>query len=342
MARSYKWNFVFITESLDGGAVTYRSNRHFDILNENIVFPFQNATTAQNYRDIFDQRRTAYGQSLVLMNSTSHDEENYADPYQALIRYMVSGTIDGVPMVFYGQENGISKTFGFDHYEENFGKEIAHFKVYNSLGPIIGNRTFALDQLYPDFASVGQARQFSLALRSSNRYYLNQTDGSLQQSIFSVAKYQTANASPGVSDVVFGFVNLDRNNAQAGNYNVNVSQNGANLFGIKRGRTYNVRNIAAYLGQDSTRRNTYLIPGNITGDQLLDHGFYVALNPVPTTDGAWTTAPFKAQYLKLYDVTPPRRPTPLPRSPRRTSWERTRPSTGRPSPTRTVAFQVTA
>ena len=32
-----------MTESLDGGAVTYRSNRHFDILNENIVFPWQSA-----------------------------------------------------------------------------------------------------------------------------------------------------------------------------------------------------------------------------------------------------------------------------------------------------------
>ncbi len=305
VARSYKWNFVFMTESLDGGAVTYRSNRHFDILNENIIFPFQNATTAQNYRDIFDQRRSAYGQALILMNSTSHDEENYADPYQALIRYMVSGTIDGVPMVFYGQENGISTTFGFDHYEENFGKEIPQFKKFNSLGPVLGNQTFALQQLYPDFAAVGQARTFSTALRSSNRYYLNQTDGSLQQSIFSVAKYQTANAYPGVSDVVFGFVNLDRNNPQAGNYNVNVTQNGANLFGIQRGRTYNVRNLSAYLGQDATRRGNYLIPGNITGDSLLDGGLYVALNPVPSSNAGWSTAPFEAQYLKLYDVTPP-------------------------------------
>ncbi len=233
VARCYKWNFVFMTESLDGGAVTYRSNRHFDVLNENIVFPFQNATTAQNYRDIFDQRRSSYGQALVLMNSTSHDEEKYADPYQALIRYMVSGTIDGVPMVFYGQENGISTAydssnnpyvFGFDHYELNFGKPIVNFKLFNSLGPVLGNQTFALQQLYPDFASVGQAREFSPALRSSNRYYLNQTNGSVPQSIFSVAKYANATGYPGVSDVVLGFVNLDRNNTQAGFFNVNVNQ----------------------------------------------------------------------------------------------------------------------
>ena len=183
---------------------------------------------------------------------------------------MVSGAIDGVPMIFYGQENGISQTFGFDHYEENFGKQIPHFKEFNSLGPILGNQTYALQQLYPDFAAVGQARQFSTALRSSNRYYINQTDNSVQQNIFSVAKYDTANASPGVSDVVLGFVNLDRNNTQAGNYNVNVSLDGTNnLFGIHGGRVYNVKNIAAYLGTDGTRRNQFLIPGNVTGDSLL-------------------------------------------------------------------------
>lgn len=305
VARSYKWNFVFMTESLDGGAVTYRSNRHFDILNDSIIFSFQNASTAQNYRDIFDSHRSSYGQSLVLLNSTSQDEQTYADPFQGLIRYMVCGTIDGVPMVFYGQENGISTTFGFSHYEQNFGKQIPHFKEFNSLGPILGNQTFALQQLYPDFAAVGQARQFSPALRSSNRYYLNQVDGTLQSKIFSVAKYQTANASPGISDVVFDFVNLDRNNIQAGNFNVNITQNGSNLFGIQRGRLYNVRNIAAYTATDSTRRNTFLIPGNATGDSLLDKGFYAALNKVPTTDAGWSSAPFEAQYLKLYDVTPP-------------------------------------
>lgn len=305
VARSYKWNFVFMTESLDGGAVTYRSNRHFDILNENIIFSFQNASTAQDYRSAFDGRRSSYGQSLVLLNSTSHDEQNYADPFQALIRYMVSGTVDGVPMIFYGQENGISSTFGFDHFEENFGKQIPNFKTFNSLGPILGNQTYALQQLYPDFAAVGQGRQFSPALRSSNRYFLNQVDGSQQTKIYSVAKYVAANASPGVSDVVFAFVNLDRNNTQAGNFNVNITANGSNLFGIQRGRSYNVRNISAYTGVDATRRNTFLIPGNITGATMLDGGFYVALNKVPTADAGWSSAPFEAQYLKVYDVTPP-------------------------------------
>ena len=320
VARTYKWNFVFMTESLDGGAVTYRSNRHFDILNENIVDAYQSASQTQDYRNIFDARRSSYGQSLILMNSTSQDEQTYSDPFQGLIRYMVSGTIDGVPMVFYGQEDGISTTYGFTHYEANFGKEIPHFKEFNSLVPALttlsssyssNNLTYALQQLYPAYAAIGQAREFSTALRSSNRYYLNQTDGSIQQNIFSVAKYDTANASPGVSDVELCFANLDRNDNQAGNYNINVSLDGTNnLFGIHSGRYYNVKNIAAYLGKDGTRRSTYLFPSNRSGDDLLANGMYVSLNKVPTdttpsSNDGWVTAPFEAQYLKLYDVTPP-------------------------------------
>ena len=56
-----KWNFVFMTESLDGEEVTYRSSRHFAVLNENIIFPLQAATTTSGYRGIFDDRRDAYG-----------------------------------------------------------------------------------------------------------------------------------------------------------------------------------------------------------------------------------------------------------------------------------------
>ena len=300
-----------MTESLDGGAVTYRSNRHFDVLNENAVFDFQSAATASDYRNLFDDRRNSYGQSVVLWNSTSHDEESYADPFEALIRYMAGGTIDGTPMIFYGQELGISTFFGFDEYQLNFGKTIPHFMVYNSLQPIFApaNRNYGLDQLFPVFAAVGQARQFSPALRSPNRYYLDQTGGSgPQPNIFSVAKYQTANASPNLSDVVFAFVNLDRNDNQQGNFNVNITQNGGNLFGIQSNRAYNVKNIAAYLGVDNTRRNQFLIPGNVSGTNLLNNGLFVLLKSVPASNAGWATAPFEAQYLKLYDVTPP--PTP--------------------------------
>lgn len=307
--RCRKWDFVFMTESLDGGAVTYRSNRHFDVLNENLIFALQSAAGASDYRNAFDARRNSYGQGLVLLNNVSHDEQSYSDPYQALIRYMVCGTVDGAPMIFYGEELGISTYFGFDNYQLNFGKTIPQFMDYNSLQPIFSpaNRTYGLDQLWPVYAGINQARQISPALRSSNRYYLNQTgSGNPQPAIFSVAKYETTNASPNFSDVVFAFVNLDRNQTNSGNFNVNVTQNGANLFGIKPGRIYNVKNIAAYTtALDPNRRDDWLWDGGVAGSNVLANGVFVSLNPVPTTDGGWTSAPFEAQYLKLYDVTPP-------------------------------------
>jgi glycosidase len=310
--RARKWDFVFMTESLDGGAVTYRSNRHFDILNENLIFSLQSASTASDYRSALEARRAAYGQALVLLNHVSHDEQSYSDPYQALIRHAVVSTVDGAPMIFYGEELGISTTFGFDLYELNFGKNVPHFKKFNSLQPVFapGNRNFGLDQLWPVYAGINQARHFSRALRSSNRYFIDQVGGGgPQPQIYSVAKYEQANGAPNFYDVVFGFANLDRNNNQQGNFNVNITQNGANLFGIKSNRVYNVKNIAAYTAIDPTRRNHFLVPGGVTGTNLLNNGLFVWLKRVPATDGGWSTDPFEAQYLKLYDVTPPPAPS---------------------------------
>jgi hypothetical protein len=306
--RCRKWDFVFMTESLDGGNVTYRSNRQFDVLNENLIFDLQAAAVASDYRNAFDARRNAYGQAVILLNNVSHDEQSYSDPYQGLIRYLACSAIDGAPMTFYGEELGISTDFGFDQYQLNFGKNIPNFMVYNDLQPVLNpaNRNYGLDQLWPVYAAANQARNFSPALRSPNRYYLDQTGGGgPQANIFSVAKYQAANGAPNFNDVIFAFTTLDRNNPQSGNFNVNITQNGTNLFGIKPGRIYNVKNISAYTAIDGNRRDYWQWGGGIAGSNVLANGVYVSLNPVPATSGGWTTAPFEAQYLKLYDVTPP-------------------------------------
>ncbi|MDX6766433.1 MAG: alpha-amylase family glycosyl hydrolase [Candidatus Methylacidiphilales bacterium] len=310
VARSHKWSFVFMTESLDGGEVTYRSNRHFELLNENIVFPFQSATTTTGYRDIFEGRRNAYGQGLVLLNNTSHDEAGYSDPWQAFIRYAVGSTIDGAPMVMYGQEIGTAASLSFDFYELNFGKSIPHFKRYNSMQPqwtAWASNTLGVANLIPAYSGVGLARGFSPALRSSNRWFLNPNGNSTADpDIFAVAKYQTSGASPATSDVVLAFLNLDRTNAQSNTFGIPTAL--ADNMGLQSGRRYNVKNIAAYLGPNNEydgRRDVFLWGTNgFTREDLVTNGVFVSLNPVPSTDGAWATAPFEAQYLKLYDVTP--------------------------------------
>jgi glycosidase len=311
VARTHKWSFVFMTESLDGGAVTYRSNRHFDILNENIVSSWQSATTTTGHRDIFETRRTSYGQGLVLLNNTSHDEAGYSDPWEAFIRYAVGSTMDGAPMVMYGQEIGTAASLSFDKYEVNFGKNIPHFKAWNSMQPQWTQwsaNTFGVKNLIPAYAGAGKAREFSPALRSSSRWFLNPSGTTTADSkIFAVAKYEEANASPASKDVVFGFVNLDRSTSRQNTFGIPSGL--GTLLGIKSGRNYNVRNIAAYLGPNNEypdRRNRFLWGDNgLSGSTILSVGIYVSLPAVPSTDSAWGSAPFEAQYLKLYDVTPP-------------------------------------
>jgi hypothetical protein len=308
VARSHKWSFVFMSESLDGGAITYRSNRHFDILNENIVFPGKAASTADDYRYMFYLRRASYGQGLVLLNTVSHDEDNYQDPWEAFIRYAVYGTIDGAPMVFPGQELGISNLYGYDLYEINFNKPVPHFKTYNSMMIAWGNADYALDQLKHSYSAINAARGFSKALRSSNRHYLDRKAGGADQSIFSIGKFETLNGSPANKDVVFGFVNLNRNAGRSNTFDVSIDSdsNGVNDFGIKANRTYNVKNIAAHLGQTAGRRDTFLWGAGLTGGNILSNGVFVGLNAIPGSDaGTWTSAPYEAKYLKLYDTTAP-------------------------------------
>jgi len=215
--------------------------------------------------------------------------------------------------------------FGYDRFETNFGKPIPHFKKYNSMMPLWLKTTpgdptynYGLAQLSKVYEGIGHARRFSPALRSSNRYFLNLNDNSPHGQIFSVAKFETRNAAPNSSDVVLAFVNLDRNATPATigtnkfNVNFDTDANGMNDLGIKPLRQYNVKNIAAYLGTDPNRRNNFLIPGGIAGSELISQGLYVSMNRVPQIDGDWATIPYEAQYLKLYDVTPP----PAPAAPR--------------------------
>lgn len=312
-----KWNFVFMTESLDGEEVTYRSSRHFAVLNENIIFPLQAATTTSGYRGIFDTRRNAYDQSLVLLNNTSHDELPYADSWEALIRYATVSTNDGSPMIMYGQEIGAGQKFqetlpqgAFDWYESNFGKDIPNFKKWNSMQAqwtAWTNNDAGVQFLYPVYAGIGKAREFSPALRSSNRWYLNSYD-SLEpdEDISAVAKYTEANALVAEQDVVLAFTNLDRDNTQANTFGIPTAL--ADLVGLQTGRTYNAKNIAAYLGRNDeypNRRDTWLWGSGYTRDDLVNNGLYVSLNPVPGDDLTWSSEPYEAQYLKVYDVTAP-------------------------------------
>jgi glycosidase len=305
--RSQKWDFVFLAESLGPGPKTYRSSRDFDIVNDSVLYNFRTAAAATDYQNIFNTEQDDYGQCLMLWNATSHDVGfYYADPYMALVRFMVGSTINGAPHILYGQEMGTTSGFGFSLYVSSGGEQVPDIFAFNSLQPAIaaGVGNLRVGQLYPLYAAVGAARQSSAALQGANRVFLSPTTP--QTNIYAVAKFTSTNASPNFSDVVFVFVNLDITNNEAGNFNVNVSQNSTNLFGIQLGRMYNVKNLAAYRAADPNRPNYWLWGTNgVVGSALLTNGVSVSLNAVPATATGWTNAPFEAQFLKLYDVTPP-------------------------------------
>ena len=311
VARSYKWNLVMMSESLDGGAVTYRSSRHFDVLNENIVFDLKHwdsnlpkATDAYAYRTLLENRRNAYGQGLVLLNNTSHDERNLSDPWEAVIFSSALGMVDGITMIFPGQELGLSYDYGYTHFETGFeGKSIPHFKKWNSMMPLWQDTNFGNDQLFQVYKSIQKARKISPALQSPNRYFID-GDG-FNSKIFATVKYEENNALSVGKDVVMGFANLDRWNMQSDNFKIPLAL--ADIIGLADERQYNVINLSAYErdGVITNRTNNFLWNTPVTRNELINNGFYVSLNKVPINDTDWDTNPFEAQYLKLVDVTNP-------------------------------------
>lgn len=324
--RARKWNFVFMAESLDGGPVTYRSARHFDVLNDRILYDLHQVRDTSAFRRVYDDRRASYGLALVLLNTASHDEDSYRDPYEALLRYAVNATIDGMPMIFSGQELGLRGTivpprdsdpaagppFGYERYDAPFfGKPVPAFKTYNSMMPLwrLNPKVGPPARLTSLYSGINEARSKSAALRSENRFYLNLRNGTPHEQIFSVAKFERRNASPADQDVVLAFVNLNQggevSTPQGNWFNVNVDwdRDGVNDFGIVADRFYNVKNLAAFTGVDPNRRNKWVWDAPRSGEDILQSGIFVRLNRVPVNDGNWGSAPYEPQYLKLFDVT---------------------------------------
>ena len=136
--RATKWDFYFMAESLDGFATTsdgnirhglsYRSARHFDIMNENILFfwrgnwfaypangPGTGGTgtkTTSGTFDAFNIRRQAYDLAPLLNAMTTHDEVFPSDdPYELATIYAEMASMDGIPLLLYGMEAGAQNNF---------------------------------------------------------------------------------------------------------------------------------------------------------------------------------------------------------------------------------------
>ena len=349
--RSVKWDFLFMAESLDGyreingskrHGVGYRSARHFDILNENIVFYWRDKffgypanggakggdevngvriggqySTGQTF-DAYDNRRNAFDNVTLLNNLVSHDEVfPHNDTFNIAYAYAQVGALDGVPMLFYGQEAGaqnsktayaasegidygtINATNNFGKYEENFGKNIPNFKVWNHMSSVWTGRTDNDWKLQTFYGRINSARKSSPALQSQNVYFLNRkaSGGGFNNDIFAVGKVQMPGLSAGQQDVMFVFVN---NNYRAKasvqdtfDLNALAPSGSANYFGIERGKSYNIKDLAS----DRPADNVWTT--NRTGADILDNGLGVGLPYLPLSG----TNSYHAHYLRLVDQT---------------------------------------
>ncbi|MDR0993749.1 MAG: hypothetical protein LBN38_04170 [Verrucomicrobiota bacterium] len=310
--RSFKWNFLFMAESLDGGKVGYRSNRHFDILNENMVFRFtqDKVSTPEAFQAALEERRGAYGGGLILLNLTGHDEPMpFDDPWVTASRYAMVSAIDGIPMIFYGQEQSISRYYedgeidkwkGFHRFEKNFGKMIPHFKKWNqmyvwsdpaySAGDARDSRAMA--QFY---GRVNHARLNSAALQGKSRWFLNDNER-----IMAVAKWEKSGENPNLQDAVFAavlFVNEGENGATGAAQTYDISAF-AGQMGIenREDRLYTVRNLAA------SNPNAFVWEAPQTGAAIYENGLFVGFAGVESGENAWSDGAV-AQYLKIVDVT---------------------------------------
>ncbi len=306
--RSIKWNFVFMAETLDGGVPGYRSNRHFDVLNENLVFKFtqEHISNSWEFRQALEDRRTSYSGGAILLNLTGHDEVMpYNDCWMTASRYGAVSMVDGIPMIFYGQEQGIQAyagnegsiaNTGFKKFELNFGKYIPDFKQWNQL--TVWQQTppnsVGMAQWY---GRVNWARLNSAALQSPNRYFLSRTAGGDNARILAVAKYESYGASPTNSDVVLAFALIlnDTHDDASDTYDL---QGAWASLGMSTSKYYNARNLAA------SDASAYLWPSNRLGAEIYNNGIWVNLTSdknghTITDDGSLV------QYLKVEEFDPP-------------------------------------
>ena len=337
--RAKKWNFLFMAESLDGGKVGFRSNRQFDILNENMVFRFTQdhvSDPGQLAKELED-RREAYGNGLILLNETCHDEIiPWGDPQATASRYAMVSAVDGVPMIYYGQEHAIS-TFerynsdgsykddpengdawkGFLKFESNFGKWIPHFKSWNKMHVWTNPPYTASDapnnsrKVAEFYGKVNLARQKSPALQSKNRWfcYENKDTGEYCPKIFFCAKWEEEGKNPNEQDAVFAavlflndFPRGDEDGHAGAMCNYDISKFAAKM-GIENraDRFYNIKNIAS-------TNDAYVWDEAKSGKELYENGFFVWLqgsyeNGQALPASQWIEGGRVVQYLKVFDVT---------------------------------------
>jgi hypothetical protein len=262
-ARKIKWDFIFMAESLDGGAVSRRAGRHVDIINQNWVWQIlERGGNTTGLRGVIDEVKSNYGYAGILRGLVNHDQNAPEDYWYTFSRYAAGACIDGSPQMYQGQELGYRNHYGFSKWRFEYDRWIPNILEYHNMNTLWGAPDNVLKGAY---SRLNKARMLSSPIRIQDQYYLNKTDGNPHEQIFSVMKYSNYGWDPADQDVVLCFVNLTPWTSQSGTFRINVPP-----VYLDPAKSYNAKNLAA------TDPEALLWGGSgISGTDLANNGVYV-------------------------------------------------------------------
>ncbi len=283
-AKSLKPELAFMAESLDGGAVSKRAGRQFDIINDSWVWGMLNGSpNVTAIRSEIDSRKAAYGFAGVMRGLINHDQSAPANKWWTLSRYSIGAALDGAPQMFMGQELGYSDHFGFSKWRFEYDRWIPNIRDLYSMQTLWNDAAPDKDALWNRYKEVNLGRQRAPVLRLANQWYLDQVNGwGTHQRIFSTLRYEKYGWDVKDQEVVLCFVNLDPGTANSGTFQMNVP-----AIYLNPATRYNLRNLA------SSKPNDYLWPTAKTGSEIVSQGLFVAFPANLYQEGS------VAQFLKL-------------------------------------------
>lgn len=252
------------------------------------------------------------------MNLAGHDEPMpYSDPWKTASRYAMLATVKGLPMTFYGQEQGIipcdwgsdwagegtiiqpsNASFGFSKFELNAGKWVADYKTWNKMtvwdNPPMGDEaSYGMAQLY---GHVNWARASSPALQSDVQWMLDRVEGYRSADVWAMAKAEEYGALANGKDAVLAFVLFVNDTHYALQQTFAIPAGAAAMLGLEAGESYTARNLAS---SDAEQ-----ILWTKTTEELTGEGVWVDF-PADQNGSAFYDDGAMVQFLKLEKCVPP-------------------------------------
>ena len=214
--RQQKWDFIFLAEVLDPSKILYRVNRNFDVITtvDHWLYRKSDLKMSQIMNSLENESKIYGSQAVLMHNGTSHDEEGNGNKYLMVSRYAMAASVYGVPMLYMSQPLGVSNKLDFERKWEN-------------IKPYWDNPEENVFDLYK---KINLAKERNLALKSTQRYFLNRKNGGFNDEIFSVARWNKDN-------IILVFINLRDKLINPDAFNIPQE------IGLKPGAEYQIYNI---------------------------------------------------------------------------------------------------